>query len=187
MARQSSQSAWQRIPATAEPLPCISGMTHGNEDVAGDDTAVRSLPSVDARQSRCRAFCALSVPGCRTAKPPFPVVGVTWVWTSRVSLYSLRSIKHVAGVNLGKIDDGVGSYKVMGAAGDQSPNVILFFLNKIQILNKTEFWTNFESEQNFDYEKKLDLNKFWICKKKMNLNKFGIWTKILNLNKIWFE
>jgi hypothetical protein len=59
IARQRSQNARQRYPTTAETLPSVSGMTHGNEDIAGDDTVVRSLPSVDARQSRCRAYCAL--------------------------------------------------------------------------------------------------------------------------------
>jgi hypothetical protein len=43
-------------------------MTHGNEDVAGDDTVVRSLPSVDAPQSRCRAFCALCHAGMSHGK-----------------------------------------------------------------------------------------------------------------------
>jgi hypothetical protein len=37
-------------------LPCICGKAHGKDYVAVRDTAVRSLPSVDARQSRCRAF-----------------------------------------------------------------------------------------------------------------------------------
>jgi hypothetical protein len=59
MPRQRSQSARQRFHATAETLPSVSGTTHGNKAVAGDDTAVRSLLSVDARQSRCRAYWAL--------------------------------------------------------------------------------------------------------------------------------
>jgi hypothetical protein len=51
-------------------LPSVSGMTHGNEAIAGGDTAVRSLPSVDARQSCCRAYCALCHAGMSHGKAP---------------------------------------------------------------------------------------------------------------------
>jgi hypothetical protein len=83
----------------------------------------------------------------------------------------------------------------------QSPSS--FFLNKIRILNKIDFWTNFESEQiwnlnkNFKWEQKigfehiLNLKKNWIWTNLEYEQKIRIWTKkieceqILNVNKIW--
>jgi hypothetical protein len=59
------------IKARQRPLPCDLGKTHGKEYVAVRDTAVRSLPCVDARQSLCRAFWPLCRAGMAHGKALF--------------------------------------------------------------------------------------------------------------------
>jgi hypothetical protein len=67
-ARQSGNAHGNDRRTRQRPLPCVCGTAHGKDCVAVRDTAVRSLPSVDARQSRCRAFCALCRAGLSHGK-----------------------------------------------------------------------------------------------------------------------
>jgi hypothetical protein len=59
VARQRGASPRQRIVGTAKSLPCSFSPAHGKESFTGPNVAVRSLPCVDARQSRCRVYWSL--------------------------------------------------------------------------------------------------------------------------------
>jgi hypothetical protein len=56
---QSGNAHGNISKARQRPLPCVYGTAHGKDCVAIRDVVVGTLPSVGARQRRCRVFLAL--------------------------------------------------------------------------------------------------------------------------------
>jgi hypothetical protein len=88
-ARQTGNAHGNDRRTRQRPLPCVRGMAHGKDCVAVCDTAVRSLPSVDARQSRCRAFCAL----CRaySTHGKAPISGSDFEFFQRIQTFQMNT------------------------------------------------------------------------------------------------